>query len=67
MEPEEAEERTEMTTRPTPPLSPEGMAEVAAELDAPPADTPQRRATFARARAAAFLVEQTISQAIRRK
>jgi hypothetical protein len=67
MQPEDFEERTEMAIRPTPPLSREGMAEVAAELEAPPADTPQRRATFARARAAAFLVQQTISQAIRRK
>ena len=67
MQLDDAQERTEMTVRPTPPLSPEGMAEVAAELDAPPADTPQRRATFARAKAAAFLVEKTISQAIRRK
>jgi hypothetical protein len=67
MSTEEHEELPEMTIRPTPPLSAEGMAEVAAELDAPPADTPERRATFARARAAAFLVEQAITQSIRRK
>jgi hypothetical protein len=67
MQPENHDEWTEMATRPTPPLSPEGMAEVVAELNAPPADTPQRRATFARAKAAEYLVDQTISQAIRRK
>jgi len=46
----------------TPPLSPEGIAEVVAELDAPPAETPERRATFARARASSFLVQQTLAQ-----
>jgi hypothetical protein len=51
----------------TPPLSPEGIAEVVAELDAPPADTPERRATFARARAASFLVQQTLAQVMVRK
>jgi hypothetical protein len=51
----------------TPPLSREGVAEVIAELDAPPADTPERRATFARARAAAFLVQQTLAQVMNRK
>ncbi len=50
----------------TPPLSPQGVAEVVAELDAPPADTPQRRATFARARAASFLVKQTLVQGAKR-
>jgi len=42
------------------------MAEVVAELEAPPADTPERRATFARARAAAPLVERAIERARRR-
>jgi len=56
-----------MTIRPTPPLSPEGMAEVVAELEAPPADTPERRATFALARAAAPLVDRVIAEATRRK
>jgi len=56
-----------MEIRPTPPLSSEGMIEVLAELEAPPADTPERRATFARARAAGFLVEQAIAEALRRE
>ncbi|HVG43546.1 MAG TPA: hypothetical protein VM890_02415 [Longimicrobium sp.] len=43
------------------------MAEVAAELDAPPADTPERRATFALAKAATPLVERAIAEAARRK
>jgi hypothetical protein len=51
-----------MSYRPTPPLSPEGVREIARELDAPPADTPQRRSTFVRARAAAFLVRQVLLQ-----
>jgi hypothetical protein len=60
-------EHTDPDMRLTPPLSREGIAEVIAELDAPPADTPQRRATFARARAASFLVQQTQAQAVGRK
>jgi len=42
------------------------MAEVMKELASPPADTPERRAVFAQARAARFLVRQAIEQAIRR-
>ena len=34
----------------TPPLSPEGSREVWEEMRRPPADTPERRATFERAR-----------------
>jgi hypothetical protein len=49
----------------TPPLSREGIAEVIAELEALPADTPQRKATFARARAASFLMQQTFAQTAR--
>jgi len=56
-----------MEIRPTPPLSPQGMDEVMSEFEAPPADTPERRATFARARAAGFLVEQAIAEALRRE
>lgn len=67
MQPDDSGEWAEMTIRPTPPLSPEGMAEVAAELDAPPADTPERRATFALAKAATPLVERAIAEAARRK
>ncbi|HEY0023958.1 MAG TPA: hypothetical protein VGB24_13650 [Longimicrobium sp.] len=50
-----------MLIRKTPPLSPEGIEEILAEMRAPPADTPERRATFERARAAKFLVEQMLS------
>jgi hypothetical protein len=64
MEPKDCEERTEMNTRLTPPLTFECMAEIAAELDGPPADTPQRRATFARAREADFLVQQMLKHPI---
>jgi hypothetical protein len=51
-----------MSIRPTPPLSREGQAEIAAELNAPAVDSPERRATFARAHAAAFLVRQVLDQ-----
>lgn len=44
--------------RMTPPLTPEGAAEIIAEMESPPADTPQRRATFARARAMAAVRER---------
>ncbi|HSU14072.1 hypothetical protein [Longimicrobium sp.] len=63
----------DFTTRPnhlmrlTPPLSRQGIAEVVAELSAPPSDTPERRATFARARAASFLVRQTWVQVMNRR
>lgn len=50
--------------RPTPPLSAEGIAEIIAELDAPPRDTPERRRTFERARELRFLVEQALAQGI---
>ena len=67
MQPEEPGKETEMSMRLTPPLSPEGIAEVIAELEAPPADTPERRATFARARAMSFLVDQILDKAKRRR
>lgn len=35
---------------PTPPFTPEGAREVREEMSRPPADTPERRATFERAR-----------------
>ncbi len=38
------------STEPTPPLSIEGSREVEEEMARPPADTPERRATFARVR-----------------
>lgn len=38
-------------------LSAEGMAELQAEMDAPPKDTPERRATFERMRSVRPLVE----------
>jgi hypothetical protein len=50
-----------MSVRLTPPLSPEGIAEVLAEMRRPPADTPERRATFRRARSTRFLVEQVMA------
>lgn len=56
-----------MRTRLTPPLSPEGIEEIQAELRNAPADTPQRRETFARARSARFLVEQVVAQAMAKK
>jgi hypothetical protein len=37
-----------MSTRRTPPLSLEGSREVYEEMERPPADTPERRATFER-------------------
>lgn len=51
-----------MSIRPTPPLSPEGIAEIVAEMQRPPEDTPERRSTFHRARSAAFLVQQVIAR-----
>lgn len=56
-----------MSTRPTPPLAPEGNAEIVAEMSNPPEDTPERRATFDRARAAQGLVQRAISRAMTRK
>ena len=50
-----------MSSRPTPPLSPEGVAEIVAEMEAAPVNSPERRATFARARAAQFLVGQMLN------
>jgi len=38
-----------MSMRRTPPLSVEGSREVIEEMSRPPADTPERRATFERA------------------
>lgn len=43
---------------PTAAFSEAGLGEVLAELEAPPKDTPERRATFDGARRAAFLLEQ---------
>lgn len=51
----------------TPPLSPEGVREILEEIENPPPDTPERKATFARARAAAFLVEEEIAQALKKQ
>lgn len=51
----------------TPPLSEEGSKEVLRELACPPADTPERRATFERARRAAFLVRRVLEQEKARK
>ncbi|HEV3051171.1 MAG TPA: hypothetical protein VGX50_12735 [Longimicrobium sp.] len=51
-----------MSTRPTPPLAPEGIAEIVAEMQCPPQDTSERRGTFDRARSAARLVHQIINR-----
>ena len=51
-----------MSTRRTPPLSEQASEEVREELRNPPADTPERRAAFERAAAAAFLVRLALSQ-----
>lgn len=40
-----------MSMRPTPRLSVEGTREILEEMARPPANTPERRATFARVRA----------------
>lgn len=42
-----------MSTRRTPPLSPQGSREVYEEMARSPDDTPERRATFERVRAMA--------------
>ena len=42
----------------TPPLSDEGSREVEEEMRRPPADTPERRAAFARMRKVAELLER---------
>lgn len=55
-----------MSTRPTPPLSEEGIREIEAQLNSPPADTPERRATFERARGTHFLVEQFMTSVLRK-
>jgi hypothetical protein len=50
------------TTRHTPPLSAASSKEVAAELKRAPADTPERRATFARAASVANLARLALAQ-----
>ena len=49
-----------MSMRRTPPLSVEGSREVIEEMSRPPADTPERRATFERADRMAEIVENAI-------
>ena len=56
-----------MSTKPTPVLAPESVKEILAEMSRPPADTPERRATFARARYAEFLVRQVSAATMTRK
>lgn len=51
--------------RPTPPLSPEAAAEIIAEMKAPPADTPERRATFELARMMAAVHERSAREEAR--
>lgn len=61
MHPDDIEDETEMHTHITW-FTPEGMAEIAAALDAPPPDTPERRRAFELARQAKFLVDQVLAQ-----
>lgn len=56
-----------MSTRRTPPLSPEGVREVLEELENGSPDTPERRATFERARAMSFLVERELQQQAKKR
>jgi hypothetical protein len=42
-----------------------GGAEVSREMQRPPEDTPERRATFDRARSACVLVQQVVEQSLR--
>jgi hypothetical protein len=42
-----------------------GGTEVSLEMQCPPEDTPERRATFDRARSAAFLARQVVEQGCR--
>lgn len=49
-----------MSMRRTPPLSIEGSREVLEEMSNPPADTPERRATWKRIRELADVVEDAI-------
>jgi len=50
-----------MSKRPASGLTREGVQEILEEMRKPPADTPERRATFARAHAVRFLVDQVVS------
>jgi len=50
-----------MSHQPTPPLSPQGVAEIRAEMEAPPVDSAERRQTFERAKATRFLVRQVMN------
>jgi hypothetical protein len=49
-----------MSMRRTPPLSVEGSREVIEEMQRPPADTPERRATWKRIRELADVIEDAI-------
>jgi hypothetical protein len=49
-----------MSMRRTPPLSIEGSREVIAEMERPPADTPERRATWKRIRELGDVIEDAI-------
>lgn len=49
-----------MSMRRTPPLSVEGSREVLEEMSKPPADTPERRATWKRIRELADVIEDAI-------
>ncbi len=49
-----------MCMRRTPPLSEEGSREVIEEMKRPPADTPERRATWKRIRELSDVIEDAI-------
>ena len=49
-----------MSMRRTPPLSVEGSREVIEEMKRPPADTPERRATWKRIRELSDVIEDAI-------
>lgn len=47
---------------PTQPLSREGIEEIVREMNQPPADTPERRETFERARAVTPIIRRAIEE-----
>lgn len=49
-----------MSMRRTPPLSVEGSREVLEEMSKPPADTPERRATWKRIRELASVIDEAV-------
>lgn len=52
---------------PSIPLSREGIEEIVREMNQPPADTPERRATFERAEAVAPIVRRALDEQMSRR